>query len=136
MAPQSTPPPPVNELWFIDAQAMFQVIYVEMSYESFKKCWNYSIFYTSWKTEKNEIKSENTPKSVLRDKRFHTKYFKNYANLRSFSKSNANEINTTIGGFVFGRKARKQVIHVLFAYAEDLTESNRQFLESSLSAGN
>lgn len=82
MAPQSTPPPPVNELWFIDAQAMFQ----------------------------------------------------NYANLRSFSKSNANEINTTIGGFVFGRKARKQVIHVLFAYAEDLTESNRQFLESSLSA--
>lgn len=38
MAPQSTPPPPVNELWFIDAQAMFQVIYVEMSYESFKKC--------------------------------------------------------------------------------------------------
>ncbi|PIC33689.1 hypothetical protein B9Z55_013577 [Caenorhabditis nigoni] len=81
MAPQS-PPATVNELWFIDTQAMFQ----------------------------------------------------NYANLRSFSKSNSTETQTTIGGVVFGRKARKQVIHVFFAYAEDLTESNLQFLESSLSS--
>ncbi|CAL2040099.1 unnamed protein product [Caenorhabditis brenneri] len=60
--------------------------------------------------------------------------FQNYSNLRSFPKSQNAEANTTIGGLVFGRKARKQVIHVIFAYAEDLTESNLQFLESSLSA--
>ncbi|CAI2352236.1 unnamed protein product [Caenorhabditis sp. 36 PRJEB53466] len=57
--------------------------------------------------------------------------FQNYANLRSFAKT---EAQTTIGGLVFGRKSRKQVVHVFFAYAEDLTDSNLQFLESSLSA--
>ncbi|EFO90451.1 hypothetical protein CRE_30321 [Caenorhabditis remanei] len=81
MATQS-PTPVVNELWFIDTQAMFQ----------------------------------------------------NYANLRSFSKSNVTEVQTSIGGLVFGRKDRKQVIHVFFAYKEDLIESNLQFLESALSA--
>uniref|UniRef100_A0A8R1DUF3 UFSP N-terminal MPN domain-containing protein n=1 Tax=Caenorhabditis japonica TaxID=281687 RepID=A0A8R1DUF3_CAEJA len=59
--------------------------------------------------------------------------FQNYANLRSFAKTD--EAQTTIGGLVFGRKARKQVIHVFFAYAEDLIDSNLQFLLSSLSAG-
>ncbi|CAI5449184.1 unnamed protein product [Caenorhabditis angaria] len=58
--------------------------------------------------------------------------FQNYANFRGFSRST--DSDTTFGGLVFGRKSRKQVVHVFFAYSEDLTESNLTFIQSSLSA--
>ncbi|CAB3409077.1 unnamed protein product [Caenorhabditis bovis] len=58
--------------------------------------------------------------------------FQNYANLRSFPRQSDEQ--STIGGLVFGRKSRRQVVHVFFAYAEDLNESNLHFITSSLSA--
>ncbi|CAJ0601660.1 unnamed protein product [Cylicocyclus nassatus] len=55
--------------------------------------------------------------------------FENYRNLRSWC-----DEQSQIGGLVFGRPARKEVVLVLFAVAENLNSSTLEFVLNCLSA--